>query len=119
MDKDDLESKQNIRIFDQVALRNTVYKYPDPTLWVNGFKAKRVIFGVINDLDQNVSVQPIGRAGGAMGDLGSATTINSKTEGVVTLNLATYWSPWISVSIKATTAPTEGKITIHAIWEED
>lgn len=115
----ELESKRSTRIFDGLAIRDAVVHYPDPTLWVNGFKAKKVIFGIINDMDQNVSVQPIGRAGGAEGNLGSATTVNKNSEGLVPLNLDSYWSPWISVSLTAASGPSTGRVTVYAIWTEE
>jgi hypothetical protein len=115
------EPKANVtRLFDDLAIRDAVVHYPDDMMWVNGLKAKKLVFGVINDLDQNVSVQPIGRAGAAKGNLGSATTVNKNSEGLVPLDiLVTYWAPWLSVSITAASGPSSGKITIYAIWAED
>jgi hypothetical protein len=108
------------RVFDDIAIRDSVVHYPDDVMWVNGLKAKRLVFGVINDLDQNVSVQPIGRAGAAKGNLGSATTVNKNSEGLVPLDIAaSYWAPYLSVSITAASAPSSGRLTIYAIWTED
>ena len=111
--------KNSIRVFDNIAIRDDKIHYPDAqATWVDGFKVDRVVFGVTNDLDQNVSVQPIGRAGAAQGNLGSATTINAGAEGIVSLDLGSYWSPWISVSIKASASPSSGRISIYAIFKE-
>lgn len=115
------EPKANVtRLFDDLAIRDAVVHYPDDMMWVNGLKAHRLVFGVINDLDQNVSVQPIGRAGAAKGNLGSATTVNKNSEGLVPVDIqGLYWAPWLSVSITAASGPSSGKITIYAIWIED
>lgn len=107
------------RIFDDIAIRDAVVHYPDDMMWVNGLEAKKLIFGVINDLSENVSVQPIARAGAAKGNLGSATTVNKGAEGVIPLDLRSYWAPWLGVSVTAASAPASGKLTIYAVWRED
>ena len=105
-------------IFEGVAIRDAGIHQPDPFKWVDGFIADRVIFGIVNDLNVNVSVQPIGRAGGSQGNLGSATTINANTEGVVNLNLSSYWAPFISATVTAASSPASGKITVYSVWRE-
>ena len=105
-------------IFEGVSIRDAGIHQPDPFKWVDGFIADRVIFGIVNDLNVNVSVQPIGRAGGSQGNLGSATTINANTEGVISLNLSNYWSPLISATLQCAIAPTSGQITVYTVFRE-
>lgn len=112
------KAKTVMLVFDSQFIKDTVVKYPDPDKWVNGFKAKRLVFGVQNDLNQNVSVQPIGRAGAAQGNLGTPTTIDANSEGLITLDLRAYWSPFISISLTAVSSPSSGKISVYAVWDE-
>jgi len=110
--------KNSIRVFDNIAIRDDKIHYPDAqTTWVDGFKVDRVVFGVTNDLDQNVSVQPIGRAGAAQGSLGSPTTVAAGGEGIVVLDMNAYWVPYIAISIKASVPPTSGKVSVYAIFK--
>ena len=108
-------NKDIIRIFDAFPLRDDNVKYPERELWISTFEVDKVAFGVENDLDQNVSVQPIGKVGGAQGNLGSATTVSAHSSGVVTLDINTYWCAYISVSIEAAGAPAAGTITVYAL----
>ena len=108
-----------MRIFDSFAIRDTAIKQPDPEVgWVDCSKITHLAFGVENDLNQNVSIQPIGRVGGAEGNLGSATTVNANSNGIVNVNLDSYWASAISVTITAASAPSSGVITVNAITRE-
>jgi len=106
-----------LRIFDELAIRDTATKQPDPIAgWKDAIDVKKIAFGIENDLDQSISVQPIGKVGGAQGNMGSATTISANSTGVVTLNLQSYWAPYISVSLTCANAPSSGKVTVNLIW---
>jgi len=111
--------KQVQVVFDGLAIRDTAIHYPDETVdWVNGFVIDKLTFGVINELNQDVSIQPIGRVGAAKANLGSASTISANSEGIVNLNLQNYWAPYISVSAKCTVSPTSGKLTVYCVSRE-
>ena len=107
-------------LFDHVLLRDDKVHYPDPEVaWLDCFDVDNVIFGIINETDKIVAIQPIGRAGGALGNLGSATNVAANSETVVGLNLQSYWSPYVSCSIKAASEPSPGgRITVYLIWRE-
>jgi len=111
------QNKNVMRIFDNVPIRDNAIHQPDPHMWVNGFEIQHLVFGIINDLDVNVSVQPVGRAGAAQGSLGSASTITAHSEGILPLNIQSYWAPYISVTVQAASTPSSGRITIYAIWQ--
>jgi len=111
-------AKNSIRIFDNIEIKDTDAHQPDPFMWIDAFDKSKVVFGIENGLNQNVSVQPIGRAGGAEGNLGSATTVNANSDGIVALDLNSYWAPYISVKITAAVAPTSGKIIVYGIWKD-
>lgn len=104
-------------LFDDILVKDNHYHYPDDLVaWIDGFKIDKIIFGVINGCDKVVSIQPIGRAGSAVGNLGLATSVAANSETVVPLNLRNFWSPYLAVSVKAASAPSAGgRITIFAV----
>lgn len=112
-----MKEQNALRIFDELAIRDTGVKQPDPIVgWKDTTKIRKLVFGIDNDLNQDVSVQPIAKAGGAQGNLGSATTISANSSGVVALNLNAYWAPYISVSLTCSNAPSAGKVTVSLVW---
>ena len=113
------ESSKNVKVlFDNILLKDDKIHYPDDQVaWLDCFPIGNLVFGVINETDQILTVQPIGRAGGALGSLGSATSVAANSESIVCLGLQTYWSPYISVSIKAASEPSSGgRVTVYVIW---
>ena len=112
-----MNEKNALRIFDSFAITDTGVKYPDDIAgWKDTEGVKKIAFGIENDLNQDVSVQPIGRAGGALGNLGSPTTVTKHSTGIVCLNLNDYWAPYLSVSLTCSVAPLAGQITVNLIW---
>lgn len=113
-----METKHKAKIiFDNILVKDDKYHWPDSEIgWIDAFPIDGIIFGIVNATDQIVSVQPIGRAGAVMGDLGSVTLVPANSETVVPLNLRNYWSPYLSVSVRATGIPSAGgRITVYAI----
>lgn len=106
------------RLFDDVQIRDTDKKWPDVEVgWIDAVGLKRIAFAVANNLNQQVGVQPVGRGGGVEANLGSATNVSANSDGIVNLNLQSYWASAISVTVTAAVAPTTGSITVVGIWE--
>ena len=113
------KSKQVTRIFEDLLIRDTKIRYPDPeTGWLDGFVSRRVSFGVINDLNQAITVTPIGKVGAAEAALKTGTSVSANTEAIVSLNLDDNFAPAVSVMLQASTAPTTGAITVYVVSKE-
>jgi len=77
----------------------------------------RAFFPVINDLDQDITVEIIldsqnNPAGARI--TGAQALIPANTRDSIPTNL---WGPWIGVQISAAVAPTSGAITIEGYTE--
>ena len=114
-----MTKKKVVTIFDKFAVRDDSLHYPDDLCWIETEGKKRVSFAIDNGTDAEFTAQPIGIIGSVKADLGSSVSLNAKSSKIVPLNLDNYFALAVSVSIRASTSPTEGRVTVFGVWQDD
>ena len=103
-------------LFDQFVVRDTNTHRPLRLVPMK-IARSRAFFPVINDLDQDITVEIIldsqNNPAGAR-TTGAQAVISANTRDSIATNL---WGPWIGVEITAAGAPTSGEVTIEGITE--
>lgn len=110
--------KNIVTIFDKLAVRDDSLHYPDDLCWIETEGVKRVGFAIDNRTDAAFTAQPIGSIGSVKADLGNAVSVNANSSKMVPLNLDNYFALAVSVSIQASSSPTEGRVTVFGVWQD-